>query len=122
VQLITFLLILSVLVLIHEFGHYISARVFGLKVEEFGFGFPPRLFKKKIGDTTYTLNALPFGGFVKIYGEDSLPADKAGLSGKLEPGSFQNLPVFIIGQNQNIIHHFLDLDLLPAADFPRFIE
>lgn len=68
---IIFLVILSLLVLIHEAGHFIMARIFGIKVEEFGFGLPPRalvLFKR--GDTVYTLNWLPIGGFVKLYGED----------------------------------------------------
>jgi len=67
---IIFFLILSVLILAHEFGHFITAKKFGLKVEEFGFGYPPRLFAKKVGETVYSINAVPFGGFVKIYGED----------------------------------------------------
>ncbi len=61
---------LSILVLIHELGHFLTAKFFGVKVEEFGFGFPPRIFGKKIGETVYSLNLLPFGGFVKIFGED----------------------------------------------------
>ncbi|MEK7571755.1 MAG: M50 family metallopeptidase [Patescibacteria group bacterium] len=67
---LVFLLILSVLVLIHEAGHYFTAKKFGIKVEEFGFGLPPRLWGKKIGETIYSLNWLPIGGFVKLYGED----------------------------------------------------
>lgn len=67
---IIFLLILSVLVLIHEAGHFFMAKKFGIKVEEFGFGLPPRIFGKKIGETIYSLNWLPIGGFVKLYGED----------------------------------------------------
>ncbi len=66
----TFFIILVVLVLIHEFGHFIAAKRSGVYVEEFGFGFPPRLFGKKIGETTYTFNALPLGGFVRLYGEE----------------------------------------------------
>jgi len=66
-----FILILSLLVLIHEFGHYITAKKSGVKVEEFGLGIPPRIFGKKIGETLYSLNWLPFGGFVRLYGEDS---------------------------------------------------
>lgn len=71
---ITFILILAVLVLVHEFGHFWTARKFGCKVEEFGFGFPPRLFswrRKKEGSdgTLYTLNLLPLGGFVRLKGE-----------------------------------------------------
>ncbi|HCM82586.1 MAG: Membrane-associated zinc metalloprotease [Candidatus Gottesmanbacteria bacterium GW2011_GWA2_44_17] len=67
---ITFLLILSILVFVHEFGHYISARIIGVKVEEFGFGLPPRIFGKKIKGTIYSINWLPIGGFVKLAGED----------------------------------------------------
>ena len=61
---------LSLLILIHEIGHFLTAKKFGLLVEEFGIGLPPRLWGKKIGETVYSLNCLPFGGFVKIYGED----------------------------------------------------
>ena len=61
---------ISVLILIHEAGHFLVAKKMGLLVEEFGFGFPPRIFSKKIGETTYSVNLLPFGGFVRIFGED----------------------------------------------------
>lgn len=67
---ITFLIVLSVLVLVHELGHFLVAKRAGIKVEEFGFGLPPRIFGKKIGETVYSLNWLPFGGFVKLYGEE----------------------------------------------------
>jgi len=68
--LIVFIFVLAVLVLAHEFGHFIVARKNGIKVEEFGFGFPPRLFGVRRGDTLYSLNLIPLGGFVKIKGED----------------------------------------------------
>ncbi|MFH1162190.1 MAG: site-2 protease family protein [Candidatus Jorgensenbacteria bacterium] len=61
---------LSVLILVHELGHFLAAKLFRVRVDEFGFGFPPRLFAWTRGETTYSVNALPFGGFVKIYGED----------------------------------------------------
>ncbi|PJC37103.1 RIP metalloprotease RseP [Candidatus Peregrinibacteria bacterium CG_4_9_14_0_2_um_filter_53_11] len=64
------IVIFSALVLIHEFGHFAAARRAGIKVLEFGIGFPPRLFSFKKGETLYTINAIPFGGFVKLYGED----------------------------------------------------
>ncbi len=64
-----FFLVLSILVIVHEFGHYIVAKKNGIWVEEFGFGLPPRVFSKKIGDTIYSVNALPFGGFVRLHGE-----------------------------------------------------
>lgn len=62
---------LSLLILVHELGHFVAAKLFGLRVDEFGFGLPPRALGKRIGETIYSLNWLPFGGFVKIYGEDS---------------------------------------------------
>lgn len=68
--LLVFILILGLLVFIHELGHFVVAKRLGVKVEEFGFGLPPRVFGKKIGETIYSLNLLPIGGFVKLYGED----------------------------------------------------
>jgi len=62
-------LILGFLVIIHELGHFVAAKKAGVLVEEFGVGFPPRLFSFKRGETVYSLNLLPLGGFVKIYGE-----------------------------------------------------
>jgi regulator of sigma E protease len=79
ITILVFIVMLSVLVLIHEFGHFFAAKRFGIKVEEFGFGFPPKLFGKKRGETEYTFNALPIGGFVKLYGEDE--AGKGKVSG-----------------------------------------
>lgn len=67
-----FIITLLVLVLLHEFGHFLMAKKFGIKVEEFGFGIPPRAWGKKIGETVYSINWLPFGGFVKLLGEDEV--------------------------------------------------
>ncbi len=69
---IIFLLVLSVLVLVHELGHFLVAKKTGILVEEFGFGLPPRILAKKIGETIYSLNLLPIGGFVKLAGEDEV--------------------------------------------------
>src|ERR1035437_5946106 len=76
VTIIAFIIILSILVLIHEAGHFVTAKIFGIKVEEFGFGLPPRIFGKKFGETLYSINWLPIGGFVKLYGEDEAGAGK----------------------------------------------
>jgi len=67
---LVFLIILSALVLIHELGHFLVARKFNIKVEEFGFGLPPRIWGIKRGETLYSINWLPIGGFVKLFGED----------------------------------------------------
>ncbi len=71
VSILTFILVLSILVIVHELGHFFAAKRAGVWVEEFGFGLPPRVFGKKFGDTLYSLNLLPFGGFVKLHGENT---------------------------------------------------
>jgi len=84
--LITFLLILSILVLIHEAGHYFVAKKLGIKVEEFGFGFPltPSIFSIKRGETVYSFYPLLIGGFVKLYGEDEAGAGRISAPKKEE--------------------------------------
>jgi len=74
-NILIFFIILLILVLVHELGHFFTAKLFKIRVDEFGFGFPPKLFGIKRGETEYTINALPFGGFVKIFGEDMDEAD-----------------------------------------------
>jgi len=61
---------LVALMVIHEFGHFIIAKKFGVRVDEFGIGYPPRIFGKKIGETIYSINWIPLGAFVRIYGEE----------------------------------------------------
>ncbi|MBL4694587.1 RIP metalloprotease RseP [Candidatus Gracilibacteria bacterium] len=68
---IVFIAIFSLLIFVHEFGHFITAKRSGIKVEEFGFGLPPRAWGKKKGETIYSINWIPFGGFVRMLGEDS---------------------------------------------------
>jgi regulator of sigma E protease len=70
-SIVVFIIVLSVLVLVHELGHFFAARRAGIWVEEFGFGLPPRIFGKKFGETLYSLNLLPFGGFVRLHGENT---------------------------------------------------
>ena len=70
-SIIIFLIVLCVLVLVHEWGHFIVAKKSGMRVDEFGIGFPPRLFGIKRSETLYSLNMFPIGGFVKIYGENA---------------------------------------------------
>lgn len=62
---------LIILVFLHELGHFWTAKKFGVKVEEFGFGYPPRIWGKKIGETIYSVNLLPFGAFIRIPEEPS---------------------------------------------------
>lgn len=83
---VVFILILSILVFVHEFGHFIVARLFGVHVEEFGFGLPPRVMGKKIHGTMYSLNWLPIGGFVKLAGEDAEDIDREKHTVKTKQG------------------------------------
>jgi regulator of sigma E protease len=70
VSVLLFVFILIGLVLAHEFGHFLTAKLFGVKVLEFGVGFPPRIGGKRFGETEYTVNWLPLGGFVRLLGEE----------------------------------------------------
>jgi len=88
-NIIIFVIILLVLVVVHEAGHFFLAKSFGIRVDEFGFGFPPKIFGKKFGETEYTLNLLPLGGFVRIFGES--PDDES-ISGPDASRSFVNKP------------------------------
>ncbi len=88
-NIILFLVVLAVLVLVHEFGHFIVAKRSGIRVDEFGLGFPPKIWSVKKGETTYSLNAIPFGGFVKIFGENP---NEASVSGPDSARSFVNKP------------------------------
>ena len=69
-SILIFFVVLFALVLVHELGHFIAATKTGMRVDEFGIGFPPKLFGVRHGETEYTFNALPIGGFVRIFGED----------------------------------------------------
>ncbi len=98
ITVIAFLGILAVLIIAHEFGHYITARASGVEVEEVGIGFPPRLLSLRRGGTIYSLNAIPLGGFVKMAGEED-PKVTGSLASKsipvrlltLSAGSLMNL-------------------------------
>lgn len=78
---VVFVSLLGLLIL-HEFGHFYLAKRFGVEVEEFGIGYPPRLFGKKFGETLYSINLIPFGAFVKIHGEEGGIEDYRSFSEK----------------------------------------
>lgn len=102
---IIFLLVLFILVLVHEWGHFITAKKTGMRVDEFGIGFPPKLFGIKKGETEYTFNALPIGGFVKIFGEnydDVVSSEDCSRGFSSRPKWAQAL-VLIAGVTMNII-------------------
>jgi len=75
-DLIIFIIVLSSVVIVHEFGHFFFAKRAGVRVEEFGIGFPPKIWKKVKGETEYFIGAIPFGGLNKIYGMDGIDDEK----------------------------------------------
>lgn len=91
-SIILFLVILATLIFVHELGHFIAAKLSGIRVDEFAIGFPPRIFSFKKGETIYTINLIPFGGFVKIFGENP---DEASLTGPESQRSFARKPYLI---------------------------
>lgn len=135
--LIVFLLVLGVLVLAHEFGHFFAAKKSGMKVEEFGFGFPPRMFglqrtngkwvwiwgHKEVVDreqTVYSINWIPFGGFVKILGENNEHAE--------DPRSFINRPFWprlvtlVAGVGMNVVLAWILLSVALMVGLPAGID
>ena len=79
--LIIFFTLIAILIL-HELGHFIIAKKFGVRVEEFGIGYPPRIIGKKFGETVYSINLLPFGAFVRITGEEEVVKTSGSFSEK----------------------------------------
>ena len=99
ITIIEFLAILGVVVVVHEFGHFATAKAFGIKVNEFGFGFPPRLLGFRKGETTYTLNLIPIGGFVKLEGEND-PTQPRSFASK---GVATRFIVLVAGVFMNVV-------------------
>ena len=100
---LVFIIILSVLVLIHEFGHFFMAKRNGIGVEEFGIGLPPRAWGKKIGETIYSVNWLPFGGFVRLVGEDSTDAKRDQKNSFYTKSIWQRGQVVVAGVVMNLL-------------------
>jgi len=100
---LSFIFVLGILVFVHELGHFITAKMAGVKVLEFGLGYPPKLWGVKRGETEYTINALPLGGFVRLLGEED-PSDPHSLAAQaawkrlivMAAGSFMNFVLAIV--------------------------
>ncbi len=122
---IIFLLVLTVLVFVHELGHFLAARLFKIRVDEFAIGFPPRIISWMWGKTRYAINILPLGGYVRIYGEN--PDDERTHDSILAKKRWQQAIVLVAGVTFNIIFAWILLstslylgtkasaDAMPAA-------
>lgn len=117
---IVFVIILAVLVFVHELGHFLVAKKFGIKVEEFGFGFPPRLWGIKKGGTIYSINWIPFGGFVKIFGEDG--GDRSDKQSFVSKKIWQRTSVLLAGATMNVVLAVFLLSLGFMIGLPWAVE
>ncbi|MBU6389329.1 site-2 protease family protein, partial [Patescibacteria group bacterium] len=116
-SLIVFILLLSVLVFVHELGHFLMAKWTGMRVDEFNIGFPPRLYSKRVGDTLYSVNWILLGGYVKIHGEDpSAQADPDTRSYANKP-VWARILVIISGVGMNLLFAFLVLTIAFSVGF-----
>ncbi|MFW6143679.1 MAG: M50 family metallopeptidase [Patescibacteria group bacterium] len=108
------LLALSLLIFIHELGHFVVGKLSGAQVEEFGFGYPPRLVGKKIGETIYSFNLIPFGGFTKFLRGSDSPDSFEALSWQKRAG------ILIAGVVANFVLGWLVLTILFSIGNPLF--
>lgn len=92
IQILRFIFVLGVLIFVHEFGHFILAKLVGIRVERFSLGYPPRMFGKIIGDTDYCISWIPLGGYVKLSGMIDESLDQDTIKG--EPWEFTSKPIW----------------------------
>lgn len=118
---------LSLVILVHELGHFLAAKAAGVRVEEFGIGFPPRLWSRTVGGTAYSVNALPFGGFVRMRGEqpddakDMKPATKDGRDGFAAVPLWKQASILVAGVAMNAAFGFVVLSVVFAVGAPEHL-
>ena len=100
VYILVAVLVFGVLIAVHELGHFLAAKACGVRVNEFSIGMGPAIFKKKKGDTLYSLRCLPFGGFCAMEGEDEASTDPAALENQ---GFWAKLLIFAAGAFMNFL-------------------
>jgi regulator of sigma E protease len=102
---IAFVVIFSLLVIVHESGHFLAAKKMGVRVDEFAVGMPPRIWSKKKGQTRYAINAIPLGGYVKLHGEEGGKDDSKDNLQNKKP--YQRALIFAAGVGMNFIFAYL---------------
>lgn len=114
-----FILLLGILVFVHEAGHFFAARLSGMKVEEFAFGFPPRIWGRKHKGTLYAINAIPLGGYVKILGEEENSERKDSFGNK---SIAARIFVVVAGVLMNFVLAFIVMIVLFYMSFPPLVS
>lgn len=120
-----FFVVLVVLILVHELGHFLVAKRANIRVDEFGIGFPPKLYGKKYGETEYTVNALPIGGFVRIYGEDPTEEHENGPDAArsfIRAPRYIQAAVLVAGVTMNVLFAWLLFTLGFLTGMPTAVE
>ncbi len=112
-----FAVVILLLVVSHELGHFLTAKWFGVRVDEFGVGLPPRMFGIKRGETLYSINWLPFGGFVRIFGEDEDKDDPRSFSSR---GIWVKSLIVSAGVFANVVVGFLILSYISWHGIPGY--
>lgn len=119
-EILIFIAVIVALIVVHEFGHFVAAKWSGMRVDEFGLGYPPRAFTiAKVGETSYTCNWLPFGGFVKIFGEDGGGDDPRAFSKR--PRILQAI-VLVAGVAMNLFFAYVLITGALVAGTPRALS
>ena len=103
ITILSTIFVLGVLIFIHELGHFLVAKRVGIKVERFSLGFPPNIFNKTVGDTTYTIGAIPLGGYVKMAGENPDDAVKGDPNEFMSKSPMQRAAVILAGPFMNYL-------------------
>ncbi len=114
------IIILSCVVIIHELGHFFAAKWCGIKVDEFGIGFPPKLVSKKWGETVYSINLLPFGGFVKLHGENE-EVDHESERSFIKKAPWKKALVLVSGVLMNIVLGWFLFIIISAVGVPQSV-
>ncbi len=112
-----FIAIILLLVVSHELGHFFTAKFFGIRVDEFGIGLPPRIWGIKRGETLYSINWFPFGGFVRIFGEEQDVNDPRSFSAQ---SFWRRTLIVAAGVIANVIVGFVIFSFLAWYGTPRF--
>jgi regulator of sigma E protease len=124
IDILAIIFVFGVLVIIHELGHFIAAKLMGVRVEKFSIGFPPKLWSKKIGETEFTLSAIPLGGYVKMSGFVDESMDDASTGADYEFNSkpvWKRMIIIVAGVVMNLLLAIVVLTILNFTEGEKII-
>lgn len=124
ITVLSFILVLGFLIFIHELGHFLAARMVGVKVLSFSIGFPPKIFCVKKGDTEYMLSAIPLGGYVKLHGQNIDDEDKSDPTNYAAKTALQRFFILVAGPAMNLIAALIFMPMVFMVGFqqPAYLD